>query len=495
MIASRLAILELLVLSTAASAALVGQHASCAAIWDTGTAAVSGSHLDCHDGDPSCDADGVVDHVCHVAVSACVDTPAGGCVPQPLTELRFGHGMAKAIGFVPPVVGSPNCGAPGTAAVALRTKKHGTVFGPSRALRLLMRGKPRFKDTLLVRCLPSLGPPPSTCAAGQKSLVLTVPLEDPAHPELGNGSDLDSGWTGTSHNFPVIGGSTLNYCLSGCDGTTTFECQASGATGAGTPNGVSFGAPLPLLAANVPVCVVDLFHDPTLTGTDNLQSGEAGSAATPNLVHLTSQVFLRTTFGEVCPRCQGSSVANVGDKGRCSSTARNPGAPCAVNGVVTVAGKGLYLLSSDCQPIGDAPPTALDIELPFTTGEATPLVGPTPCSDAAGSQTQDDACGQGTCTATCTGAACAATNGAGQCIDAKGGISQLCCSGNTDTPCFRTRGGGSIIRTGHPGTNGQTLLSAATFCIARTDSAIINATTGLPGPGALLLPSQVSVRP
>lgn len=212
-------------------------------------------------------------------------------------------------------------------------------------------------------------------------------------------------------------------------------------------------------------------------------------------MHLTSQVFLRTTFGEVCPRCQGSSVANVGDKGRCSSTARNPGAPCAVNGVVTVAGKGLYLLSSDCQPIGDAPPTALDIELPFTTGEATPLVGPTPCSDAAGSQTQDDACGQGTCTATCTGAACAATNGAGQCIDAKGGISQLCCSGNTDTPCFRTRGGGSIIRTGHPGTNGQTLLSAATFCIARTDSAIINATTGLPGPGALLLPSQVSVRP
>jgi hypothetical protein len=48
---------------------------------------------------------------------------------------------------------------------------------------------------------------------------------------------------------------------------------------------------------------------------------------------------------------------------------------------------------------------------------------------------------------------------------------------------------------GHPGTNGQTLVSAATFCIAATDSTLINITTGLPGPGALLLPSLVSVQP
>jgi hypothetical protein len=90
------------------------------------------------------------------------------------------------------------------------------------------------------------------------------------------------------------------------------------------------------------------------------------------------------------------------------------------------------------------------------------------------------------------GAACAATD-AGNGIDAKGGISQVCCSNATSTPCFPTKTG-SITRTGRPGTNGQTLVSAATFCIPRTGSTLINI-TGLPGPGALLLPAQVSVLP
>src|SRR5262249_41285802 len=405
-----------------------------------------------------------------------------------------GIGARKLAGFAPPSPGgSANCGVPGTATIPLRSKKHGTVFKPSRPLRLLMRST-HFKNTLLVRCLPCAGatcgggpPPPTTCAAGQKELVLTVPVADRMHPELGNGSDLDNGWTGTSHNFPVIGGSSLHYCLSGCDGTATFACQASGATGAGTPNGATFGAPLPLLTTGVPVCVVNQFVDPTLTGTYDLQTGEAGSAATPNQVHLASQVWLRTKFpGEVCPRCQGPTVHGIGDTGTCSSSAKNAGDTCVVNGEVTVAGNALYELSSDCAPQGDNPQPngTLDIQLPFTTGESTPLVGPTPCKDAAGPQTQDDACGAGSnCTAVCTGAACVATSG-GSCIDAKGGISQLCCANNTATPCFPTRNGGSITRTGRPGTDGQTLVSAALFCIPRTESTLINATTGLPGPGA-----------
>jgi hypothetical protein len=81
----------------------------------------------------------------------------------------------------------------------------------------------------------------------------------------------------------------------------------------------------------------------------------------------------------------------------------------------------------------------------------------------------------------------------GQCIDAKGGIAQLCCSNQTSTPCFPTKGGGSITRVGTPATPGGTLVAAATFCIGSTDSTLINVTTGLPGPGALLLPNQVKV--
>jgi len=211
------------------------------------------------------------------------------------------------------------------------------------------------------------------------------------------------------------------------------------------------------LTANVPVCVVNEFVDPAITGTYNLQTGEAGSAANPNLVHLTSLVYLRSTFSEVCPKCVGPNATGINGTGTCSSTAKNAGAACTVNGEITVAGKGLYELSSDCTPINDSgAPTALDIKLALTTGEATPLVGPKPCPG----QTQDDGCNEGSCTATCTGAACAGTDAQGNCIDAKGGVSQLCCANATSTPCFPTKGGGSITRS-----------------------------------GPLLLPSQVSVRP
>jgi hypothetical protein len=488
-----LAALAAVALSVPARAAQVLGHGHCDAVWDTGTAAVSGTHLDCTDGDPSCDTDGAPDHTCHVAISACAATPVGSCVPRPLTKLKFGVGASKLVGFAPPVPGgSANCGASGTATIPLRSKKHGTVFKPSRPLRLLMRGK-HFTNTLLVRCLPCVGascnstPPPTNCAAGQKELTLTVPTADRAHPELGNGSDLDNGWTGTSHNFPVIGGSSLHYCLT-CD--ASGACQGSAPTGAGTPNTATFGAPLPLLAANVPVCVVNNFVDSTLTATYNLQTGEAGTAANPTLIHLTSQVFLRTTFPEVCPKCQGPNATGIGGTGTCSNTAKNPGAKCTVNGEVTVAGKGLYELSSDCAPLGDSPPTGLDIPLRFSTDAATPITGSKPCPG----QTQDDACGAGTCNAGCTGAACVGTDAAGNCIDAKGGIAQLCCSNATAIPCFPTKGGGSITRTGHPGLPGQQLLQATTFCIAATDSTLINITTGLPGPGALLLPAQVTVK-
>jgi hypothetical protein len=167
---------------------------------------------------------------------------------------------------------------------------------------------------------------------------------------------------------------------------------------------------------------------------------------------------------------------------------------------VTVAGHGLYLLSSDCEVVGDSPPTSLDIRLPLTTGAAPPLVGPTPCPDSAGPQTNDDNCGSGVCNAGCTGTACVSHDADGNCIDAKGGISQLCCSTNTSLPCFPTSaaskaaGLGSIVRTGKPMVPGGAQGTfAGTFCIAHRDSSLINSVTGLPGPGALLLPEVATL--
>jgi hypothetical protein len=134
---------------------------------------------------------------------------------------------------------------------------------------------------------------------------------------------------------------------------------------------------------------------------------------------------------------------------------------------------------------------SLDIELPLTTETAT-SAGPLPCKSIG--QTSDDACPPGgTCNAGCTGNACVTHDAGGNCIDSKGGISQVCCSNNTSLPCFPTSNGGVIQRQGKRALDGQLGAQVATFCIAATQSTVINTTSGLPGPGAIILPNQVQV--
>ena len=102
---------------------------------------------------------------------------------------------------------------------------------------------------------------------------------------------------------------------------TTPLCTMEGPTGAGSINTDTFGPPLPLLAANVAVCVTNHFTPgEVIDGTANLQTGDVNVT-----VDLLSDVFL-TTAGEVCPRC---------NNGTCTSglSANNP---CTVDGTITV---------------------------------------------------------------------------------------------------------------------------------------------------------------
>ena len=240
------------------------------------------------------------------------------------------------------------------------------------------------------------GPPPpagTTCPAREpstlpKQLNLTVPLADATTNS--NGSDLDNGISGVSHNFPVIGGNTVKYCLSGCDGTTTTQCTGTGTTGdpASTLNGPTFGAPLPLLAGGVPVCVVSRYQDPTITSTYDLATGQGGG-----LIKLFSDVYLVQSSQEVCPRCVvPGGGGTLGDQGTCSATARTPGAKCTVQALDRVtqgAGDQNYTLSTSCIPTANLLQASLDIELPLTT-EAVNTPGPLPCKSMG--QTADDAC-------------------------------------------------------------------------------------------------------
>src|SRR4030095_13307758 len=89
---------------------------------------------------------------------------------------------------------------------------------PSKKVKLQLKAK-GFANVLPVQCtLPHKGCPLRT---DDPSFPNQITLQTPS-----TGSDLDNGWTGTSHNFPVIQGSTLKYCLSNCDCTSDTLCDS-----------------------------------------------------------------------------------------------------------------------------------------------------------------------------------------------------------------------------------------------------------------------------
>ena len=107
--------------------------------------------------------------------------------------------------------------------------------------------------------------------------------------------------------------------------------------------------------------------------------------------------------------------------------------------------------------------------------------------------------------APCTGLACLSkiddplNPGTQVCVDSKGGVSQLCCNGNTTKPCFTLANNGVVNRSGHQGApqpalpdttypkQADTGVLASTFCIPSTGKSAIDQVTGLPGPGAIQL--------
>ncbi len=473
-----------------------GKKGDCAATWDTGTAVATvgtkQSTLICQDGDTSCDTDGIPNGICNIVLNACVGQITESC-PAPgalASDLKFSGQISKKqiiSGFVPPGP-PPSCGTAGTLILPLKRvpknqNKPLKKYKPSKKLKLVMKAK-KFQNKLVVQCVPPTGGSTCPLRADNPELPAQVTMTT---PEVG--SDLDNGWTGSSHNFPIVNGSTLKYCLSNCDGTSDTLCDGVGTTGDGSLNGPQFGAPLPLLAANVPVCVINRFQDQTISSIYDMATGQGQSQ-----VNLFSDVYLTNNPTEVCPRCNPTGAATIGSQGKCSNTARTAGASCTINGAVKVAlgaGNQQYYLSGSCIPAASQLTATLDIRLPLTTGDAPALTGPLPCGDSAGPQLKPNDCDTGTCTeGACTGAACLSGSGT-SCVDAKGGISQACCSNKTSTPCFTD----PITRHGTPATSGNTGAFAATFCIARTNSTLINTVTGLPGPGALILPADIKVTP
>jgi hypothetical protein len=227
--------------------------------------------------------------------------------------------------------------------------------------------------------------------------------------------------------------------------------------------------------------VVNRLQDPTIQAVTDLATGAFDATATP--LRLLSDTY-QGTSNQVCPRCVG---------GKCDS-GRNQGQNCTVDGSVVVnnppnVNNVTYPLSKSCLPPQANLLGTPNVVLPLTTATSTmsgTAAGNFPCPG----QTQHDACGAGTCTMDCSSKS-----------DPKGGINQTCCSTGAGVPCFPTNpseAAGVLARTGSPDAitpawpdptypkSGPGTL-AAVFCISATGSTTVDATAGLPGPGASLI--------
>ena len=462
--------------------------------------AISDVTVSCTDG-AACDADGATNGTCTFKVKGCIDIPGvSGCALRPIKKVKFITKPEKNIIQLTPDATQVTsvCGAFIDFKVAL--KKNGTKPGKRKIIASATAnvkpfGKNKDKDKFTFVCNPctsgDCGTPtgcPTACdnlAGGPDKLVLTI---------ADSGTDLDNGWTGGSNNFPLVPGAKISMCLSNCDGTTDTVCDACGKIGPGTESTAYFGAPLPLFASNVPVCVVSRWRE-DITGTVDESTG-----TTSLKVLLFSDVFL-TDKTAVCPQCKN---------GKCNG-GQNVGDACTVDAAnfpvyVSANQTDLYDLSSTCVP--SAPTATLNIDFnPLTSGTSGALNGPTPCTAQPGQPQgvppKKDSCGAGQCQAgICSGTACVTmaqdpTNpGQMICIDSKGGLSQSCCSNNSQTPCFLRDASDNLTRTGNanpPTPSGavypktQTGVLASTFCIPATGTNTIDSVTGLPGPGTILL--------
>ncbi len=466
----------------------------CYAAFDGVTAARRGI-VECRDG-ASCDADGIADCRCTFQVRVCAhvsDETLPECTPRGIATIAPRGRNRNLLAALPRTpVTAETCGEPNAVVVILRTMGRRGRLAP-RTLKLKLRaaaqGTPsrRDVDRLVLRCLPD--PSVAACPATTTTTLPSCPPNSDGGPsELSftvadRGSDLDIGVSGKSHNFIVPARSRLRFCLAGCDATTQPSCRGIGTTGtiANSLNGPTFGPPLPLFSAGVPVCVVNRFEAATIEAQVNVRDGTFDATATP--IHLVADTY-QSVATAVCPRCID---------GKCDG-GRSEGTRCTVDGVVVINNPPTivnvsYPVSRDCLPSSSLLGSP-EVSLPLTSdtsvldGSATSAGFPCP------GQTAHDACGSAACSASCTDE-----------TDAKGGLNQSCC-GNRRTPCFPTdaaTGVGRIERRGattppvpawpdvtYPKSN--TAVLVATFCIPATGATLVDGTAGLPGPGALILP-------
>src|SRR5437667_4072559 len=328
-------------------------HADCLAEWRVTSRALGPSRgaraLDCEDGDPSCDGDGVQNGSCTFDVSICTlqtDPQIPACVPPAaLTAIR---NVSEQL-TVPSTMSRAGCGRATPLIAPLRGFRRKriavAVFSeppivfarrPSRRVRLRMTAMAAGMhdvNRLVLRCVPwsvctqPNCPPSSRGPTAPNELVLDI---------AASGSDLDLGSTGLGHNL-LVPPTPVHACLDGCDAATTPSCDMRVVTGEGTVNGTTFGPPRPLLVGGLPLCLVSLWAEPVVGGgIANVATG-----AVDVTLPLRVQAYPASP-DRICPRCVGR---------RCQGGA-NDGGACEVDGTFFPGAvlEESYQVSKACPP-------------------------------------------------------------------------------------------------------------------------------------------------
>jgi microsomal dipeptidase-like Zn-dependent dipeptidase len=160
--------------------------------------------LECVDGDPSCDLDGLANDQCEFGVRVCVNQPGmPGCTPPSALEtLRLSYRPRTVTLRRPAVLGGPVCSDTVRAGVAViqRPNVHCTGAAcsgrkrPGRArivtsARAVRGTRPRFaRHSYVLRCLPQVSPSPqpteSPCGHGGQRACCGITGEGPPCPRL-----------------------------------------------------------------------------------------------------------------------------------------------------------------------------------------------------------------------------------------------------------------------------------------------------------------------
>ncbi len=251
----------------------------------------------------------------------------------------------------------------------------------------------------------SVGATP-TPVSSPAACVLPNPLPDQLSLVAKPGVDLDTGWTGQSHDLPGDDdGSLTTVRVSDCDvnlesptcgqcvinGPLQFPgsnkncrcvnlgdrdassldvCDPENAATCTAPESCEcyYGPPLPLSSGAVPVCVVNRYTAP-VTGTANVADSGSHAGEAEATIRLESAVHNGPTVDRPCPVCDGDVTPLDGVKDGTCDTGAKAGDKCDVSGVNEFFGP----VSFDCPPAHAANIGNLDIRFSPATTQTTSL--------------------------------------------------------------------------------------------------------------------------